>query len=144
MSPALARGFLTTGPPGKSPRGVTWRMCHPVGKAAKAWTPGKDRVSEMDFFLLPFSLHIYCMACRILVPQPGMEPMTPGVGAQSLNHWTAREVPTWPLLKGIKEITMTQWPNMLCIIKGAIASIEEFDTIFIKTNFMYVYTDLFA
>ena len=84
------------------------------------------------------------MACRILVPQPGMEPMTPGVGAQSLNHWTAREVPTWPLLKGIKEITMTQWPNMLCIIKGAIASIEEFDTIFIKTNFMYVYTDLFA
>ena len=23
----------TTGPPGKSPRGVTWHMCHPVGKA---------------------------------------------------------------------------------------------------------------
>ena len=92
------------------------------GKAAKAWTPGKNWVSEMDSFLLPVSLHIYCMACRILVPQPGMEPVTPGVGAQSLNHWTAREVPTWPLLKGIKEINMTQWPNMLCIIKGAIAS----------------------
>ena len=28
----------------------------------------------------------------ILVPQPGIEPVTPVVEAQSLNHWTAREV----------------------------------------------------
>ena len=32
-------------------------------------------------------------ACRILVPWPGIEPMPPAVEAQSLNHWTAREVP---------------------------------------------------
>ena len=31
-------------------------------------------------------------ACRILVPQPGMEPMPPAVDALSLNHWTIREV----------------------------------------------------
>ena len=31
------------------------------------------------------------MACRILVPQPGIEPMLLAVEAQSLNHWTARE-----------------------------------------------------
>ena len=29
----------------------------------------------------------------ILVPQPGIEPMPLALGAQSLNHWTAREVP---------------------------------------------------
>ena len=33
------------------------------------------------------------MASGILVPQPGIEPMPPEVEAQSLNHWTAREVP---------------------------------------------------
>ena len=33
------------------------------------------------------------MAYRILVPQPGIEPMPPEVEAWSLNHWTAREVP---------------------------------------------------
>ena len=32
------------------------------------------------------------MACRILVSQPGIEPVLPIVEAQSLNHWTAREV----------------------------------------------------
>ncbi|XP_073666027.1 striatin-interacting protein 2 isoform X4 [Tursiops truncatus] len=31
--------------------------------------------------------------CRILVPQPGIEPVPPALGARRLNHWTAREVP---------------------------------------------------
>ena len=33
------------------------------------------------------------MACGVLVPRPGIEPAPPAVEAQSLNHWTAREVP---------------------------------------------------
>lgn len=33
------------------------------------------------------------MACEISVSWPGMEPMPPALGAQSLNRWTAREVP---------------------------------------------------
>ena len=35
-----------------------------------------------------------CVACGILLPQPGTEPTTPVLEAQSFNHWTAREVPT--------------------------------------------------
>ena len=35
---------------------------------------------------------LHCMACGILVPQPGTEPMSLGLEVQSLNHWTAREV----------------------------------------------------
>ena len=31
-------------------------------------------------------------ACRILVPQPWIEPASPEVEARNLNHWTAREV----------------------------------------------------
>ena len=33
------------------------------------------------------------MACGILVPQPGIEPIHPAVETWSLNHWTAGEVP---------------------------------------------------
>ena len=33
-------------------------------------------------------------AYRILVPWPGIEHMTPAVEAQSLNHWTTKEVPS--------------------------------------------------
>ena len=32
-----------------------------------------------------------CVACGLLVPPPGIEPLA--VEAQSLNHWTTREVP---------------------------------------------------
>ena len=34
-----------------------------------------------------------CTACRILVPQPGIEPRARAVKVQSPNHWTARELP---------------------------------------------------
>ena len=33
------------------------------------------------------------MACGILVPWPGIEPVPPALEAWSLNHWTTREVP---------------------------------------------------
>ena len=32
------------------------------------------------------------MACGIFVPGLGIEPMSPAVDVQSLNHWTSREV----------------------------------------------------
>ena len=42
------------------------------------------------FFFLPC-----CMACGILVPQPGVKPVPPmqAVGVQGLQHWTSREFP---------------------------------------------------
>ena len=39
-------------------------------------------------FFLP-----YRMACRILVPRPGIEPAPSTVKAWSPDHWTAREFP---------------------------------------------------
>ena len=33
------------------------------------------------------------MACRILVPQPGIEPAPLALEAQGLEHWTTKEVP---------------------------------------------------
>ena len=34
----------------------------------------------------------------ILIPQPGIEPVPPALGAWSLSLWTARELPSFPLL----------------------------------------------
>ena len=42
-----------------------------------------------------FLFWLHRVACRILVPQPGIEPVSPALEARSLNHWTAREVPDW-------------------------------------------------
>ena len=35
------------------------------------------------------------MACGILVAPLGIEPTSPALAAQSLNHWTTWEVPAW-------------------------------------------------
>ena len=45
-----------------------------------------------DFF---FSCGKRILSCSMwdLVPWPGIEPRTPALGAQSLSHWTTREVP---------------------------------------------------
>ena len=40
-----------------------------------------------------FVFWTHCPTCRILVPQLEMEHLPPGVKAQSLDHWTAEEVP---------------------------------------------------
>ena len=40
-----------------------------------------------------FGAHgIFCCSMRDLVPRPGIEPGPPALGAQSLSHWTTREV----------------------------------------------------
>ena len=37
------------------------------------------------------------MACEILVPRPGIEPMTSALGKQNLSHWTTGDgLPTRP------------------------------------------------
>ena len=42
-------------------------------------------------------IYIGCRACRILVPQPDIEPVPPAVDAQSPNHWTAKEFPVFSI-----------------------------------------------
>ena len=41
--------------------------------------------------ILGFFFFFGWVACRILVPQPGIKPMPHASGAQSINHWTSRE-----------------------------------------------------
>ena len=72
----------------------------------------------VDFFQLfiykgsnPFLLYWpRCEAYRILVPPPGIQPMSPAVEGLSLNHWIAREGPhvscfKWPRKGKLKNKT---------------------------------------
>ena len=46
------------------------------------------------FYFIYFYLFIFLplhTACRILLPWPGIKPMSPALGTWSLNHWTTRE-----------------------------------------------------
>ena len=54
-------------------------------------------VGFITFFFLP-----HRVACRILVPRPGIEPVSPAMEAQSPNHWTSREFPDLSLLVSSK------------------------------------------
>ena len=49
--------------------------------------------SQLFFFFV-------CVACGILVPQPGFEPAPLGVEVWSLHHWTTREAPDISVYNG--------------------------------------------
>ena len=55
-------------------------------------SPSCIREKHCFFFFLIFIFSPCRVACGILVPQPGIEPVPPAVKAWSLNHWTTREV----------------------------------------------------
>ena len=90
VSPALAGGFLTTAPPGKSSctvlENIYWHSL--FGKQVGNICP--------RFFLGGVAGPRHHAACGILAPQPRMEPGPSAVKVQNLNHWTAREFPSVP------------------------------------------------
>ena len=58
------------------------------------------------FFFFPSLFCLCCTAHRILVSKSGIKPVSPTVEAQSLNHWTIREVLTKPsVVKNKKQKT---------------------------------------
>ena len=63
-----------------------WQNCKKLSPVVQV--PQKHFLTSFFFF---FQLHF--LACRILVPWPGIEPVSSSVKMQSPNHWTAREFP---------------------------------------------------
>ena len=57
------------------------------GRGGAGISHSSTHLRIMFFFFWPRRV-----ACRILVPGPGIEPMPPALGVQSLNHWTTGEV----------------------------------------------------
>ena len=56
-----------------------------------------------SFVIFKIYLFIYLWlhheACRILILQSGIEPRPPAVEVRNPNHWTARELPSFVILK---------------------------------------------
>ena len=71
-------------------RGSPHKAKHSV-KTAYKFTSSEERTHIFSLKLFYFSVWPRHMACRILVPQSGIEPMPSAVETQSLNHWTTRE-----------------------------------------------------
>ena len=75
-------------------------------------------LESLTFFFFSFSVVLFfwpChVACGILVPQPGIELMSPAVEAWSPNHWTAREFPGKPYV--LSAAFCSSWN--LSILKG--------------------------
>lgn len=64
---------------------------------------------QLVFF---FSQH--CIACGILVPPVGTEPLPPTVEVQSPHHWTFREFHSWSFKKySFKRYTIIRWIRFL-------------------------------
>ena len=51
-----------------------------------SYSPLRTQGFNFSYFFFP--IWLCCTACRILVPQPGIEPGTLAMKAQSPNHWT--------------------------------------------------------
>ena len=81
MSPALQADSLPAELPGKPKSAAAWQI--------------QVLLFELSgiFFFFFGGGWPHLAACGILVLQPGIKPTPPAVGAQSLNHWPAREVP---------------------------------------------------
>ena len=66
------------------------------------------------------------IACGILVPWPGVEPVPPKVEAQRLNHWTAKEVPKylyfWNRFK--KKIKGQRFPCVIICNNNPVPSLQ--------------------
>ena len=75
---------------------LEWIRC---GVHDSVLSPWGSLSSKMLYFIYLFIFYRYYFfgraACGILVPRPGIRPRPPAVEVPSLNHWTAREFPTY-------------------------------------------------
>ena len=60
------------------------------GYISSRWSGSNWTTTFFSFFGL------YCMACGVVFPQLGIEPVLPAMAVQSLHLWTIREVPELP------------------------------------------------
>ena len=86
-------------------------------------------------FFFPFLFWPSHKACGILVPQPGMEPETPALGARSLHQWTLF-------------LNFTQMKCPYCFVSGFLHSVLSYvhncssfslpyDTCLFKNHYMF-------
>ena len=70
-------------------------------------------VKSHCFAILIFIFWLHHTACGIRGPRPGIEPVSPALAAQVLNHWTTMEAPLF-FLKGLFIYLFLAEPGLHC------------------------------
>ena len=77
------------------------------------WWVGKEWERECGFFFFFLAAQGLCCSMWDPVPQTGIQPRPPALGAQSLSHWTTREVPeTVAFWRRWKQAGLSDWLSM--------------------------------
>ena len=53
----------------------------------------RSRILNLLSYLFIYTFWQHSLACRVLVPWPGIEPSSWAVSTHSPNHWTTKEFP---------------------------------------------------
>ena len=61
-----------------------------------------------------------CVACGILVPQPGIKPVPPALEAQSVNHWTTKGVICFKYAAATAAKSLQSCPTLCDPIDGSL------------------------
>lgn len=69
-----------------------------------------------SLFLAPLSLFFCHVTCGILFPQPGIEPGSSAVKAQSYNHWIAKESPIILLNMLFQRVILLRVKDEFCVM----------------------------
>ena len=75
-----------------------------------------------------------CVACGILVPQPGIEPARPVLGAWSPNPWTARGSPNI-LSHAYRPLVYLLWRNVCQILSLRCDCVSVYSLLNLKSSF---------
>ena len=77
-------------------------------------TPSPISIPSTLIIVIFSFLFFGCDACGILVPWPGMKPTPPALEVQSLNHWSARQVPRVVILRALSVAYTLEWMDDHC------------------------------
>ena len=129
LAPAhLSLLFSALHVPGPPPASPAPPRCQGLTCSCPTFLPCSSFLQALFSCVLPFSrvniLFFFFFwphgaACGILVPRPGIKPVPPALEAQSLNHWTAREVLSVVFLKDRPGTSVVvQWLRVLLPMQG--------------------------
>ena len=91
-----------------------WEVDHVWTAPSKNYDHSINHSTILGVFLLLLLFWPHCVACGILVPWPGIEPVPPALEAWSPSHWTAREFPTIFVMQDFPGCPVVRTPRFHC------------------------------
>ena len=119
-----------------------WSSVPCIGKQILIHCATRETLFNLKKFFVFFFFLIFwplCTVCGILVPEPGIQPAAPTVGALKLNYWTAKEFPWWGISIGgwlrwkidqifqFKNVCQMQHPEKESLLLGSIVQELELE-----------------